>query len=160
MGYLFDTNIFITSKNQLPYDVWPTFWRHIAELIRNGRIFSSEKVREEIERGNDELTTWMRENSTATFYIPLDSDILDQYAITQNWANNNSIFTQEARQTYADVADAYLVATAAAKKMVLVTYERSNSTCRRRVMIPDACQALDVEYCDLNIALRKLGIII
>lgn len=160
MGYLFDTNIFITSKNQLPYDVWPTFWRHIAELIRNGRIFSSEKVREEIERGNDELTTWMREKSTATFYIPLDSDILDQYAITQNWANNNSIFTQEARQTYADVADAYLVATAAAKKMVLVTYERSNPTCRRRVMIPDACQALDVEYCDLNIALRKLGIII
>lgn len=55
MGYLFDTNIFITSKNQLPYDVWPTFWRHIAELIRNGRIFSSEKVREEIERGNDEI---------------------------------------------------------------------------------------------------------
>lgn len=161
MGYLFDTNIFITSKNQLPYDVWPTFWQRIAELIRYGKIFSSEKVREEIEQGNDELTTWMREKSTATsFYIPLDRDILEQYAITQNWANNNTIFTSEARQAYAGVADAYLVATAAAKKMVLVTYEKSNPICKRRVMIPDACKNLGVRYCDLNVALRDLGVII
>ena len=160
MEYLFDTNIFITSKNQLPSDVWPTFWQRIAELINTGKIFSSTKVKDEIERGNDELTVWMRENSTTAFYIPLDRDILEEYAKTQNWAKNNPVFKPSALQTYADVADAYLVATAAAKNMVLVTYEKSDPTSKKRVMIPDACEALGVRYCDLNVALRELNIII
>ena len=45
---------------------------------------------------------------------------------------------------YADVADSYLVATAAAKDMVLVTFEKSNANRRNRVMIPDACDAIGV----------------
>lgn len=57
MKYLFDTNIFIASKNLLPSDVWPTFWQRIAELIRDRKIYSSIKVKEEIEKGKDELTT-------------------------------------------------------------------------------------------------------
>jgi predicted nucleic acid-binding protein len=160
MEYLFDTNIFITSKNQLPVDVWPTFWHRMTELIRGGRIFTSTKVKEEIERGKDELTDWMKHHAMKGFYIPLDVDILAQYAATQNWARGNAIFNLSALQTYADVADAYLVATAAAKNMVLVTYEKSNPTSKRRVMIPDACQALGVRCCDLNSALRELGVTI
>ena len=158
MDYLFDTNIFIASKNQLPLDVWPTFWRCIAALIEEGKIFSSIKVKEEIERGDDELTTWMRNNSRDDFYIPLDKDILVRYKETQDWASNNTIFKPAARQTYADAADAYLVATAAAKNMVLVTFEKSNPLCKNRVLIPDACQAIGVRCCDLNIAFRELGV--
>ena len=160
MGYLFDTNIFITSKNQLPADVWPTFWLRIAELIRDGKIFSSTKVKEEIEQGNDELTTWMSQNATEDFYISLDAGILAQYAATQNWASHNPIFKPVALTTYAGVADEYLEATAAAKNMTLVTYEKSNPSCKTRVMIPDACQALGVRCCDLNTALRELGVTI
>lgn len=160
MKYLFDTNIFITSKNQLPADIWPTFWERMAELIRDGRIYSSIKVKEEIERGEDELTAWMKEHSVGGFYIPLDGDIMKHYAATQNWANRCKNFKPEALHTYADVADAYLVATASAQNMVLVTYEKSDPTCRKRVMIPDACRALGVRYCDLNAALRELGVTI
>lgn len=83
MKYLFDTNIFITSKNQLPADIWPTFWERMAELIRDGRIYSSIKVKEEIERGEDELTAWMKEHSVEGFYIPLDGDIMQQHRIGQ-----------------------------------------------------------------------------
>ena len=100
----------------------------------------------------------MRDNSSDSFYIPLDKDILVRYKETQNWANNNTIFKPVARQTYADVADAYLVATAAAKNMVLVTFEKSNPLCKNRVLIPDACQAIGVRCCDLNVALRELGV--
>lgn len=161
MGYLFDTNIFITSKNQLPTDVWPTFWQRIAKLINDGKIYSSVKVKEEIERGKDELTTWLKKNSVDGFYIPLDGGVLGMYAETLNWAQNNN-FKQVALDTYANsnVADAYLVATAAAKDMVLVTYEKSDPHCKKRVLIPDACQALGVKCCDLNSALRDLGITI
>lgn len=64
MKYLFDTNIFIRSKNEMPEDTWPTFWMRMSELIRDGKIFTTEKVKEEIERGKDELTRWMKRNVT------------------------------------------------------------------------------------------------
>ena len=57
-------------------------------------------------------------------------------------------------------ADAYLVATAAAKGLVLVTNETSDPKCTRRVKIPDACIAFGVRFCDLNTVLRELGVMI
>lgn len=160
MGYLFDTNIFIRSKNEMPADIWPTFWLRIAELIQDGKIFSSIKVKEEIDHGNDELTDWMSCNATETFYFPIDSEILSRYSDTQNWASHSPVFTENARHEYAEVADAYLVATAAAKNLTLVTYETSDPLCKRKVKIPEACNALGVRYCDLNTALLELGITI
>ena len=81
-----------------------------------------------------------------------------QYTITQNWAKSNSVYTQTALNTFANVADAYLVATAAAKQMTLVTYEGSSPNSKKRIMIPDACNALGVRYCDLNTVLKEMGI--
>lgn len=42
----------------------------------------------------------------------------------------------------------------------IVTYEGSNPNSKKRVMIPDVCNALGVRYCDLNIVLREMGITI
>lgn len=160
MGYLFDTNIFIKSKNEMPADIWPTFWLRISELIQKGKIFSSVKVKEEIEHGNDELTNWMEANATQNFYYQIDSEVLTKYADTQNWAMKNPVFTPAARQEFADVADAFLIATAASKGLTLVTNETPDPGCKRRVKIPDACIALRVRYCDLNTALRELEVTI
>ncbi len=160
MNYIFDTNIFIRSKNDMPADIWPTFWTRIAELIRDGKIHSSIKVKEEIDRGNDELTKWMKINADKNFYYQIDSDVLVKYAEAQNWAKNNTIFKPIAINEFANVADAYLVATAAAKNLTLVTYEKSNPSCRNRVKIPDACIALGVNFCDLNTALKQLNVTI
>lgn len=158
MKYLFDTNVFIRSKNELPEDIWPTFWMRIAELIRDGKIYTSEKVKEEIERGDDELTQWMKSNASSEFYCSVDSDILNEYSRVQNWAQKCNQFTPTALDDFARVADAYLVATAAAKGWTLVTYETSAPECRRRVKIPDACNAMGVGFCDLNTAFRDLGV--
>lgn len=101
MKYLFDTNIFIRSKNELPADVWPTFWTRIAELIRSGKIFSSIKVRDEINRGNDELTEWITENAIPSFFISVDNEIIDKYKETQNWAMRSPVFNSIAKNDYA-----------------------------------------------------------
>lgn len=160
MGYIFDANVFIRSKNEMPADIWPTFWACMADLIKKGCIFSSIEVKKEIERGKDELTIWMRDNTTPDFYLPVDSDVLSKYSETQNWAMSNPVFTQAARNEYAVVADAYLVATAAAKNMTLVTYEKPDPICKSRVKIPDACVAIGVRCCDLNTVFRELGVTI
>lgn len=158
MGYLFDTNIFIRSKNEMPSDVWPTFWKKMSELINSGNVNTSEKVKEEIDRGKDDLTQWMKDNAPDTFYYSVDADVISKYKEVQDWASGTGRFTPSALSDFASVADAYLVATAAAKSMVVVTYETSDPNCKRRVKIPDACIAIGVRYCDLNTALKELGI--
>ena len=161
MAYLFDTNIFITSKNSMPIDLWPTFWNRMAQMINSGEVFSVNKVKDEIFKGRDELVDWIKDNAPRNFFLNEDADVLSCYAQTQSWAHDCSVnFTDSALHDYAGNADGYLVATAAAKNMVLVTFETSDPTCRKRVKIPDACMAIGVHVCDFNTFLREIGITI
>lgn len=43
---------------------------------------------------------------------------------------------------------------------ILVTYEKSNPNSKARVLIPDACEAVGANYCDLNAVLRGMGVVI
>ena len=95
-----------------------------------------------------------------SFYYAIDDKVLAKYTDTQIWAQTNPVFTENARQEFATVADAYLVATAAAKGLTLITYETSDPNCKRRVKIPDVCNAIGVRFCDLNTALREMNITI
>ena len=160
MAYIFDTNIFIRSKNEMPMDIWPTFWERFRGMVNSGESFTSVTVKEEIDKGKDELTEWLKNNAPRSFYLQLDEDVMSQYAIVQNWAQSNPIYSPQALNTFANVADAYLVATASAKQMTLVTYESSSPYSKKRVMIPDACNAMGVRCCDLNTVLKELGITI
>ena len=160
MAYIFDTNIFIRSKNEMPFDLWPTFWTRVAEMIASHQVFSNESVKAEIEKGNDELTDWISHHTVEGFYISNDASVMLKYAEVLNWAQSCPHFRPEAIAEFAEVADAFLVATAAAKGYTLVTNETPDPLCRRRVKIPDACNALGVRYCGLNDVLRELGLTI
>lgn len=160
MAYILDTNIFIRSKNEMPFDLWPSFWTKIKKLIDSGKIFSCEMVKTEIDKGKDDLTDWLHSYAPSSFYIPVDAEVMVQYAATQTWAASNLTFSLKAKQEYAVNADAYLVATAKAKGLTLVSYETPDPNCRKRVKIPDACAALQVNFCDLNTMMKELGITI
>lgn len=160
MAYIFDTNIFIRSKHEMPMDLWPTFWTKVAGMINSGNVFSNIQVKGEIDKGGDELTNWMKSHVPAGFYVENEPDVMVKYADVMNWAQSNAVYKPEAIAEFAQVADAYLVATAAAKGYTLVTNETADPMCRRRVKIPDACNALGVRFCDLNTVLRELGITI
>ena len=45
MAYIFDTNIFVRSKHEMPMDLWPTFWTKIAGMINSGNVFSNIQVK-------------------------------------------------------------------------------------------------------------------
>jgi hypothetical protein len=158
MTYLFDANIFITAKHTLPADVWPTFWERLSEMMSSGQIYTIDKVKEEIDHGKDELTQWLKVNAPHGFFISADADVMKKYAEVQNWAVGTGKFKPAALAEFASVADSYLVATAAAKNMIIVTYEAPAPDSKKRVKIQDACQALSVRYCDLNTALRDLKV--
>ena len=136
------------------------FLTKIAGMINSGNVFSNIQVKGEIDKGGDELTDWMKVNVPAGFYIENEPDVMGKYGEVMNWAQSNAVYRPEAISEFATVADAYLVATAAAKGYTLVTNETADPYCRRRVKIPDACDALRVRYCDLNTVLRELNITI
>lgn len=159
-SYILDTNILIRSKNDMPFDLWPTFWNKMRLMIVNGQVFSCNHVKAEIDKGKDDLTEWINNNATDSFFISADEDVMTQYAATQRWANSIPSYKPEALQDFAIKADAYLIATAKAKGLTLVTYEKSSPSSQNRVMIPDVCAALGVRCCDLNTILRELGVII
>lgn len=138
----------------------PLFWTKIAGMINSGNVFSNIQVKGEIDKGGDELTVWMKDNVPAGFYIENELDVMVKYGDVMNWAQSNAVYRPEAVSEFATVADAYLVATAAAKGYTLVTNETADPQCRRRVKIPDACNALGVRFCDLNTVLRELNITI
>lgn len=158
MSYLLDTNIFIRSKNEMPMDIFQGFWQRLATLACEGIIFSSVKVKEEIDRGNDELKQWCDDQLPKEFFLPFDA--YSEYARLMTWANDSRLFTAPAKQEFATVADAFLVATAASRGMKVVTFETSDPNCKKRVKIPDACIALGVSYCSLNDLLHELSVVI
>lgn len=75
---------------------------------------------------------------------------------------DSNIFIESRKNLPMDVwtTFAYIIATARAKQMTLVTFEKSNPQRKSRVMIPDACAAIGVTCCDLNTMLRSMGITI
>lgn len=158
MPYLLDTNIFIRCKNEMPMDIYHGFWQRLAELAQQGHIHSSVKVKEEINKGNDNLKQWCIDNLPKGFFLPFDS--YSEYGTLMTWANTSPVFSTAAKQEFATVADAFIVATAASLGMKVVTFETSDPNCKKRVKIPDACIALGVEYCSLNDVLHELGVII
>ena len=159
MVYLLDSNIFIESRKNLPMDVWVSFWIKLSDLAVNGRVVSSMKVKEEIAQGYDELSDWIKSHVPNGFFLPIDSHDLAVYAQLQRWAMGKD-FTETAKIEFATKADAYIISTACAKEMTLVTFEKSNPQRKSRVMIPDACMAVGAKCCSLNDMFREIGITI
>ncbi len=157
MLYLLDSNIFITCKNEMPRDIFQGLWQNLANLAHNRLIFSCTKVQEEIERGNDDLSQWCEDNLPKGFFLPFDAHA--EYARLMTWAEENPVFMTAAKQQFATVADAYLVAMAAAHNMAVVTFETSDSKCKKRVKIPDACKVVGVSCCSLNDMFHQLGVV-
>ena len=68
MSYLLDANVFMSAKN-LHYglDFCPAFWDWLVHKGNTGSVFSIDKVADEIEAGQDELSDWARNHGHALF---------------------------------------------------------------------------------------------
>lgn len=160
MTYLLDTNIFITAKNELPMDVYPSFWRTLSLLADNGCFRSIRKVEEEVRKGKDELVDWIDNSLPQDFFITENAETLAALSTVARWTTMNRVYTPAAKEEFVAVADSWIVAEALSQSITVITHEVPDPLCRRRVKIPDVCNAVGVKYCDLNTAFRNLGITI
>ncbi len=160
MTYLLDTYIFITAKNELPMDVYPSFWQTLSNLAANGEFRSIKKVEDEIRKGKDELVDWRDRNLPKDFFISENTDTLTALSTVSRWTTLNQVYSPAAKAEFVSVADSWIVAEALSQAVTVVTHETSDPSCRKRVKIPDVCNAVGVKFCNLNDAFRALGVTI
>jgi hypothetical protein len=160
--YAVDTNVFIEAKNRYyPFDMPPGrwFWDLMDRAATAGIVGSAKRMREELLPANDELTAWAKSHDDSV-WIPPDTSVLDNVRKLVTWAQDRvgprpGDLLQAAVDEFAR-GDVFLVATAAAKDLVVVTHEQSSPAARRRIMIPDACDHAGVHCVDPWTMLKDL----
>lgn len=159
--YVLDSDVFVQAARQYyAFDLVPAFWQGLVDLASSGRLLSVDRVRDELEQGKDQLARW----ATGTFrrwFVPTnESDVLEAYGRIMRWAQAQPKYWDAAKAEFADVknADAWLVAYALAKGCVVVTQEQPHPEAKRKIFIPDVCQAFEVPFVDTYAMLRALGV--
>ena len=144
MSYLLDANVFIQAKN-LHYglDFCPAFWEWLVDGNAAGRVFSIDKVADEIAAGADELSGWAQQQGHGLFQLT-DTRVATQFGSVSTWVTQQH-YEPAAINTFLQVADFYLIAHALARDYTVVTHEvPANSA--KRIKIPNVCIGLNVRF--------------
>lgn len=141
-AYLLDANVFIQAKN-LHYglDFCPAFWDWLVEQNRAGTVMSIEKVGDELQAGDDDLSVWASSQGERFFVRP-DNLVLPALPKVSAWVSGQA-YEPAAVSTFLQVADYWLVAHALAHKMTVVTHEVPSDSVRK-IKIPNTCIGLNI----------------
>lgn len=157
--YVLDANVFIeAARRYYAFDLAPPFWESLVQHAANGRIYSIDRVKQELERGKDELATWATSQFNNAFASTDEEDVIESYSEVISWVQAQDQFFDAAKADFAAVADGWLVAYAKAKQYIVVTHELPATDARKKVPIPNVCDALGVSYIDTFAMLRELGV--
>jgi len=138
--YLIDTSVFIQAqRTYYAFNLCPGFWESLVWLHKQGRVFSLDKVMEEICDGEeDDLVNWAKKSMPSKCFLACDDpEVIGWYAKMQLWANSEPQFSPAAKAEFASAADAWLVAYAKAKNLTVVTQEVFSANVRWRIPIPN-----------------------
>lgn len=155
--YLFDTNVFIEAKNHYyAFDICPGFWDwmdHVAKSDAGSIVL----VCDELRKGKDDLAQWADKRRLEPWFLKVD-DKATQTAM-QDIAKHlaGSPYTQDAQAKFLSGADPWLIAKARAVGATVVTHEARSPDAKRRVPIPNVCDAFEVACIPPFDALRSMA---
>jgi hypothetical protein len=142
MAYLLDANVFIEGKNRYyGLDFCPAFWDWIDTANGASRVFSIEKVGDELAAIADDLSTWATARGPRLF-LPVSGAMAGALRQVATWAQGQT-YEPGAVTTFLQDADAYLVAHALALGYTVVTQEVPSASLRK-IKVPDACIGLGI----------------
>ena len=143
MAYLLDADVFIRAKNlHYGFDFCPAFWDWLVEANERGRVFSIEKVGDELDAGADEFADRTSERDDG-FFLPPNPEVLVAFGKVGDWVTRQG-YEPTAIDTFLQVADFYLVAQALAGVHAVVTHEIPSPS-KKRIKIPNVCIGLGVK---------------
>lgn len=142
--YLLDANVFMAaSRLHYGLDFCPAFWEWLIENNQGGRVFSIERIADEVQAGDDALAQWASDRGGGFFLRP-DTALQPALGVVAQWATRQQ-YEPAAISTFFQVADYYLVAHALAHQWVVVTHEVFASS-TKRVKIPNACMGVGIRH--------------
>lgn len=157
--YVLDSNVFIEAKNRYyGFDIAPGFWEWLEHSYATGIICSFKPVYDELTTGDDELANWVNLKSHKGIFTAIDGDQATSDFVRQilTWLKSEN-YDSSAMRDFAEIADSFLIAFAAAHGYTVVTHERPAPNSRNKIKIPDVCKAFGVKYCDTFTMFRSTG---
>ena len=158
--FLLDANIFIEAhKRYYGFDLCPGFWTSMIQQHQANRIFSIDRVNQEIVKNKDKLDQWTRQKAPSSLFKTTDDNaIIELFREMVEWVESESQYRREAKDEFARVADGWLVACAKAEGLIIVTHEVYNPEIQKKIPIPNVCRQFGVEYVNTFDMLRELGV--
>lgn len=153
MAYLLDANVFIQAKNlHYGFDFCPAFWDWLVDQHARQIVLSISQVGDELLAGDDSLADWAKLQGR-DFFAEFDQQAVPALGEVARWSTSQQ-YEPAAINTFLQVADYYLVASAMARKHVVVTHEVPSDS-RKRIKIPNACLGLGVSFVSPYEMLRR-----
>ncbi len=156
--HLLDANAFMEA-NRLYYafDIAPGFWTWLGDPALAGQVASIDAVKDEIKAGTGDLVDWARA-LPGNFWIADSAGSLAAMTELAAWAADPArLFRQDAVDEFLGSADLRLIAQAMATGAAVVTREQPAPDSKKKIKIPDACNAFGVSWTDPFSLYRALG---
>jgi hypothetical protein len=158
-AYLLDANVFIEAhKRHYAFDICPGYWTALLSHHHGGRLCSIDRVREELVGQSDALSNWAQGLPGSFFVGTDDLKVADVFGGVVTWLQAQPQYFPYAKTEFFAGADGWLIAHAKAHDFIVVTDEVPNPNIRKRVPIPNVCDAFGVGYIGTFDLLRALGV--
>lgn len=163
--FLIDANTFMAAARlYYAYDLLPSFWKIFGDKIKEGNVVLLDMVKNEINKGEDELQKWVIERQDDFQCCNhVDPEIIPKYAAVMQYIQKCGLYNEKGLNSWArnDVADPWLIAAAIAKGYTIITFEQSagqlNSKNKSgKVKIPDVAGYFGVKVQNLYYMMRRL----
>ena len=104
--YVIDSDVLITAKNlYYAFDICPGFWKSLVHHHHEGRVFSIDRVRNELLAGRktEDLAVWVRKDLPSSFFLAAESDaaVVNAYARIMEWAQDHPDYFGSAKAKFA-----------------------------------------------------------
>ncbi len=141
--YLVDTNVLIDAhRYHYGFDFYPGFWKWLYHANRQERVFSVNRVYEEICRQDDRLSAWASDCDNG-FFLRLSADIDPYLKRVADFVKSENFKIADVRE-FIESADYHLIAHALCDKFAVVTQEVYRRT-KAKIKIPFVCESLNVD---------------
>ena len=150
VSYSIDTSSIIHARRRVyPPDIFPSLWDKIEGLIQEQILVATEEVLHELERQDDEIYRWARQQTE--MFIPIDHEI--QPIVSGVLLQHPNLIDVRRNRSG---ADPFVIALAIQRGSAVVTQEVPTNN-PSRPHIPDVCAPFSIPCVDILRLIRQQG---
>lgn len=148
--YALDANVMIQAKDaHYRFSFCPGFWDFLVTAGGDGSVLSIDKILGELATGGDDLSTYASSRLGQGFFRDSgEANIAAEFGRMTAWVLAQDQFFPAAKTEFASGVDGWLIAYAIVHGCTVVTHEVLAPDAKRKVPIPNVCDAFGVPCCN------------